>query len=143
DKQEIQRATAISGKPHVEQKQIEAFLKNLQHPLHFLDFETFSPAIPMFDGTRPYEQIPFQFSLLIVHKAGAKREHRKFLAEGRNDPRAEFMRHLKAAVEPSGSIVVFNAPFEKSRMKECAEVLPQYKSWVAAVNDRIVDLLIP
>ena len=53
------------------------------------------------------------------------------------------MRQLKSAVEPSGSIVVFNAPFEKSRMKECAEVLPQYKSWVAGVNGRIVDLLIP
>ncbi|MGO9586477.1 MAG: DUF2779 domain-containing protein [Limisphaerales bacterium] len=143
EKQEIQCAVAISGKPHVKQKQIETFLNNLEYPLHFLDFETFSPAIPLFDGTRPYEQIPFQFSMHIVHKAGAKPEHRKFLAEGRNDPRSEFMRQLKSAVEPDGSIVVFNAPFEKARMKECAEVLPQYKSWVAAVNGRIVDLLIP
>jgi hypothetical protein len=53
------------------------------------------------------------------------------------------MRQLKSAVEPSGSIVVFNAPFEKGRMKECAELLPEYKSWVAAVNGRIVDLLSP
>ena len=143
DKQEIQRATAISGKPHVKPTQIRTFLNNLQHPLHFLDFETFSTAVPMFDGTRPYEQIPFQFSLHIVHKVGAKPEHRKFLAEGRNDPRSDFMRQLKSAVEPDGSIVVFNAPFEKGRMKECAELLPEYKSWVAAVNGRIVDLLNP
>lgn len=53
------------------------------------------------------------------------------------------MRYLKAAVEPSGSIVVFNATFEKSRMKECAEVLPEYKSWVVAVTQRVVDLLNP
>jgi len=143
DKQEIQRATAISGKPHIKQKQIQTFLNNLQHPLHFLDFETFSTAVPMFDSTRPYQQIPFQFSLHVVHKAGAKPEHRKFLAEGRNDPRSEFMRQLKSAIEPDGSIVVFNAPFEKGRMKECAEVLPEYASWVAAVNGRIVDLLNP
>ena len=51
------------------------------------------------------------------------------------------MRQLKSAVEPSGSIVVFNAPFEKGRLKECSEFLPEYKSWVAAVNQRIVDLL--
>jgi hypothetical protein len=44
------------------------------------------------------------------------------------------MRELKSAVEPSGSILVFNAPFEKSRMKECAEILPEYQPWVAAVN---------
>lgn len=143
EKQTIQRAVAISGRPHIKQKQIEFFLNNLEYPLHFLDFETLSPAIPIFEGTRPYEQIPFQFSLHLLRKVGTKPEHRKFLAEGRNDPRAEFMRQLKSAIEPAGSIVVFNASFEKGRMNECAEVLPEYKSWVAAVNRRIVDLLIP
>ena len=143
EKQEIQRATAISGKPHVKQKQIQTFLKNLEYPLHFLDFETFSTAIPIFDGTRPYEQIPFQLSLHVIHKAGTRPEHRKFLAEGRSDCRPEFMRRLKSSIEPSGSILVFNAPFEKGRMKECAELLPEYKSWVSAVNQRIVDLLNP
>jgi hypothetical protein len=142
-KQAIQRKVAQSGTPHVEHTKIQTFLKSLEYPLHFLDFETFSTAIPMFDGTKPYEQIPFQFSLHIVHKAGTKPEHRKFLAEGRNDPRPEFMRRLKSSIEPSGSIVVFNAPFEKSRMKECADLLPEYKSWVSAVNGRIVDLLNP
>jgi hypothetical protein len=142
-KQAIQRRVAQSGIPHVEHIKIQTFLKNLEYPLHFLDFETFSTAIPMFDGTRPYEQIPFQFSLHVVRKAGDKPEHRKFLAEDRNDPRPDFMRRLKSAIEGSGSIVVFNAPFEKGRMKECAELLPEYKSWVAAVNERIVDLLNP
>jgi hypothetical protein len=143
DKQEIQRSTAISGKPHIKQTQIKTFLNNLEYPLHFLDFETFGTAIPIFDGTWPYEQIPFQFSLHIVRKAGADPEQRKFLAEGRSDPRSEFMRQLKSAVEPSGSIVVFNAPFEKGRLKECAEVLPEYESWVTAVDRRVLDLLTP
>ena len=143
DKQAIQRATAISGQPHIKQIQIQTFLNNLRYPLHFLDFETFSTAIPMFDGTRPYQQIPFQFSLHIVREAGARPEHHKFLAESRNDPRSEFMRQLKSAVEPDGSIVVFNASFEKGRLKECAEVLPEYAAWAAAVNGRMVDLLNP
>lgn len=142
-KQEIQRATAITGKPHVKPIQIQSFLNNLEYPLHFLDFETFSTAIPLIDGTSPYQQIPFQFSLHIVRKAGEKPEHRRFLAEGRNDPRAEFMRELKSSVEPSGSIVVFHASFEKLRLKECAEVLSEYASWVTAINGRIVDLLNP
>jgi hypothetical protein len=143
DKQAIQRAVAISGKPHVKRTQIDSFLNGLEYPVHFLDFETFSPAIPLFDGTRPYQQIPFQFSLHILREAGAKAEQRKFLTEGRNDPRSEFMRRLKAAVEPSGSILAFNAAFEKGRIKECAEVFPQYASWVTEVNRRIIDLLIP
>ncbi len=142
-KQEIQRTTAISGKPHANPIQIQTFLTGLQYPLHFLDFETFSSAIPLFNGTRSYEQIPFQFSLHIVREAGAKPEHHKFLSESRNDPRAAFMCQLKSSIKPLGSIVVFNAPFEKSRMKECAEALPQYASWVTGVNGRIVDLLNP
>jgi hypothetical protein len=142
-KQKIQRAVARSGKAHKNQSQIERFLEDLEYPLHFLDFETFSTAMPIFDGTRPYEQIPFQFSLHIVHKAGGKPEHHQFLAEDRNDPRAEFMRQLKSSVWPSGSIIVFNASFEQSRMQECAQVLPKYAAWVKALNQRIVDLLIP
>lgn len=78
-----------------------------------------------------------------MHEAGAKPEHRKYLADGRNDPRPEFIRRLKSAGEPVGSILVFNASFEKSRMKERAELLPEYASWVAEVNHRIVDLLNP
>ena len=142
-KQEIQRAVVMSDKPHVNRTQIDAFLKNLEYPLQFLDFETFSTAIPLIDGTRPYEQIPFQFSLHIVREAGKPPEHRKYLADGRSDPRAEFMRQLQAAIEPVGSILVFNASFEKSRLKECAALLPEYESWVKVANDRIVDLLNP
>jgi hypothetical protein len=108
-----------------------------------LDFETFGTAIPIFDGTGPYAQIPFQFSLHIVRKPGAKPEHHKFLAEGREDPRAEFMRQLKTAVESKGTILAFNASFEKARLRKCAELMPKYQTWVAAVNDRVVDLLIP
>lgn len=112
-KQEIQRTTALTGKPHIQRTQIQTFLKNLEYPLQFLDFETFSTAIPMFDGTSPYEQIPFQFSLHIGSKAGAKPEHRKFLAEGRSDPRAEFMRQLKSAVSRRGRFL-----FSTRRLKK-------------------------
>jgi hypothetical protein len=143
EKQDIQRAVAISGKPHLKPTQIQTFLKRLKYPLHFLDFETFSTAIPIFDGTWPYQQIPFQFSLHLVRKVGVKPEHRKFLAEDRNDPRPEFMRQLKLAIEPIGSIVVFSASFEKGRLREMAEVMPEYANWVEAVAGRIVDLLIP
>ncbi|MGH7980356.1 MAG: DUF2779 domain-containing protein [Limisphaerales bacterium] len=65
------------------------------------------------------------------------------MAEGRNDPRPEFMGRLKSAIEPVGSILVFNATFEKQRLKECAELLPEYRLWVEALNGRIVDLLNP
>lgn len=143
EKQAIQRAVAVSGQPHVKRTQIEKFLSTLKYPLHFLDFESFNTAIPIFDGTWLYQQIPFQFSLHLVREVGAKPEHRTFLAEGRNDPRPDFMRQLESAIEPVGSILVFNASFEKGRLKECAEALPQYRYLVEGVTGRMVDLLIP
>ncbi len=143
DKQTIQRAVAISGQSHVSRLPIQRFLSGLKYPLHFLDFESFQMAIPLFDGIRPYQQMPFQFSLHLVREVRAKPEHRKFLAEGRNDPRPEFLRQLKSAVESVGSILVFNASFEKGRLKELSEAFPQDAPWIAGVTNRIVDLLIP
>lgn len=141
--QAVQRATAISGQPHVNRNAISAFLARLQYPVHYLDFETFATAIPMFDGMRPYQQIPFQFSLHIVRTRGAEPEHFSFLAEGRHDPRPEFMHKLHNSIGRTGSIVAFNASFEISRLKECCDPLPSFSAWVADVESRIVDLLDP
>ena len=109
-------------------------------PVTLLDFETFSTAIPLFDGIRYTSRF---FSFLCISFTKPEESQNIGSAQGRNDPRAEFMHELKSAVEPLGSIVVFNATFEKSRLKECAEFLPEYESWVKAVNHRIVDLLNP
>jgi hypothetical protein len=143
DNQTIQRRAAISGQPHIDRPAIAAFLSQLEYPLQFLDFETFGTAIPLFDGVKPYQQVPFQFSLHVVRSPGAAPEHFSFLAEGRGDPRPEFMRQLKTVVSSSGSVVVYNASFEKGRLDECCDLLPEYRSWYRQVERRIVDLLLP
>jgi hypothetical protein len=141
--QVIQREAAITGQPHIDLPALAAFLGRLEYPLQFLDFETLATAIPLFDGVRPYQQIPFQFSLHVVRSSGAEPEHLSFLADGRGDPRPEFMRQLKTVISSSGSIIVYNAPFEKGRLKECCEFLTEYKSWYAQIKRRFVDLLLP
>lgn len=141
--QTIQKSVALSGKPHIRPKEIRQFLAGLEYPLHYLDFETFGTAIPMFDGTRPYQQIPFQFSCHVVGTAGAKPEHHQFLAEGKGDPRPAFMLALREAIGPQGSIVVYNASFEKSRLSECVEAMPSFAKWLASIDNRFVDLLVP
>ncbi len=94
-KQTIQKCCAETGRPQVDEKAIAAFLKRLRYPLHFLDFETFNTAVPLFDGVRPYQQVPFQFSLHLVRTAGEEPEHKMFLADGRGDPRPEFMKRFR------------------------------------------------
>ena len=143
DVQAIQRSTLLAGQPHIDRPALAAFLGQLEFPVSYLDFETIGTAIPLFDGVSPYQQVPFQYSLHILRSANAKPEHRQFLAEGTADPRPEFMRQLRAELPETGSVVTYNASFENSRLKECCELLPEFKPWLRKVAPRIVDLLLP
>ena len=127
--------------PHIDRQVIRTFLKALEYPLYFLDFETIAPAIPLVDCSKPYGQIPFQFSLHIKRTQTAEPEHSGFLAEGTADPRPAFMAQLKRLLGGSGSIVAYNMEFEIGRLRECAEVLPEYQGWYQAVRARFIDLL--
>jgi hypothetical protein len=101
-----------------------------------MDFETFATAVPMYDGTSPYQNIPFQFSLHVITKPGAMVERYEFLAEGKDDPRPAFLAQLKQNIGPKGSILVYYAAFEKSRLKELAGVFPKYQEWADSINER-------
>ena len=135
DNQEIQRRTAITGQPHVDKPAIRAVLDGIKYPVSFLDFETF--------GLKPYQQVPFQFSLHVQRSKDHEPEHYKFLTEGTGDPRPEFMRRLRDALPVEGSVVAYNAPFELGRLKECCAAMPEFRSWVKKVKRRVVDLLLP
>jgi hypothetical protein len=143
DKQQIQKDCVICGQPHIDTDEIKSFLKGLKYPLYFMDFETFATAIPIYDGTSPYQNIPFQFSLHVITKPGTMVEHYEFLAEGKDDPRPVFLTELKKDIGPKGSILVYYAAFEKSRLKELAGSFPEYQEWVDSINERIVDLNVP
>jgi len=143
EKQAIQRKCEITGKPYVEKENIKKFLAKLKYPLSFLDFETYATAIPIYDGLRPYQNIPFQFSLHILEKEGSKPKHISYLADGSEDPRKEFLEKLKAGLPKRGSIIVYYKSFEQGRIKELAELFPEYKSWAESAIKRMADLIIP
>jgi len=143
DNQAIQRSVLIGGKPHIDRPALAAFLSQLEYPVSYLDFETIGTAIPLFDNSGPYRQIPFQYSLHVVRQPGAAPVHVSHLAAGTADPRPEFMRHLVKNLPATGSVVTYNANFETSRLKECCEQLPEFKPWLRKLTPRIVDLLLP
>ena len=115
-------------------------LAALGPPADYLDFETAVPAIPLYPGTRAYQQVPFQWSLHRLRGDG-RIEHLEFLAEGAADPRAVFAESLiRALREPNGPVIVWSG-FEKRMLRELADVLPQHASALRALKGRIVDLL--
>ena len=141
DKQKIQRLLAENGGVHKDEKQIEFFLKNLKYPIYYLDFETINPAVPRFDGMKPYQRIPFQFSLHIQEKPNEELKHISFLAEGTDDSRPAFMQSLKDNLGDKGDILVYNQSFEKGVMNEGATALPEFREWYdKTILPRIKDL---
>ena len=143
DKQNIQVVCHKNGAPHIDKKGIGDFLKTLEYPLYFLDFETINPAIPAYDNSRPFEVIPFQYSLCIVKNKDAKPEHHSYLAPGDKDPRPEILKQLKILLGNSGSVIAYNATFEKTTLRHASEAYIEYQDWVTAIEERIVDLLTP
>ena len=133
------RRVSISGQPELDAAAGDK-LRALPYPRCYLDFETIPFAVPIWAGTRPYQQIPFQWSC-HVESADGSIEHREFLAEGVDDPRRAFAESLIAALEADGPVLVYNAGFESARMKETATAFPDLATALHAAIDRIVDLL--
>jgi hypothetical protein len=143
DKQKKQCEAVRTGSRHVDPAELRAFLETLVYPLYFLDFETFQTAIPLFDGVRPYQKVPFQFSLDVVPAPGAPPMHHSYLSEGRSRPDPEILALLQDKLGDSGSIVSYNAAFEKSVLNQAVEAYPEFKEWWDAAERRFVDLLAP
>jgi hypothetical protein len=141
--QRIQLDAERTGRMHFDREVVSDFLSKLRYPLHFLDFETFQTAIPLVDGTRPYQQIPFQFSLHVLRDARSAAEHHSWLWDAQGQPHALMLGRLCDLIGARGSVVSYNAPFERSRLNEAAALFPEHAKWVKGVLGRVVDLWEP
>ena len=142
DKDQIIKEACDKNKTIVANKKIKEFLASLHYPLYHLDFETFDTGVPIFDKSKPYQKIPFQYSLHVQPKNG-KVEHFEFLAEGEGDPRPLLLENLKNQIGKIGDIIVFNKSFEINVLTKLAEDFPEHKDWINDVVKRIVDLAEP
>lgn len=132
-----------SKKDLIDKKAIKEFLSDLNYPIYFMDFETFQPAVPMFDNSKPYMQIPFQYSLHYKKNKNSKIEHFEFLADTGNDPRIKFIENLLRDTKSEGDILTYNKSFEVLRLKEIAEAFPKYKKEIEERTSRVKDLMLP
>lgn len=141
DAQCDQVLAAKRGTPLINAAAIRAILDTLTYPLSFLDYETFYPALPFFDGLRPYQQMPFQFSLHVLPAPGAPLEHHAFLAKDFANTMPAFACALRTHLPERGTVIVWNKGFETGRNKEMAKLLPQYEPFLTSVNARVFDLM--
>ena len=140
--QQIQIRSELSREQIIDKEAIKEFLNTFSYPLYHLDFETFQQAVPEFIGLRPYEQIPFQFS---IHKdnGNGNLEHFEFLAEPGADPRYELALNLIKFIPQDTCVLAYNMSFEKGVIRSLAEIYPQISNELMAIHDNIKDLMAP
>ena len=140
--QQIQIKAQINGEEFVDKEAIREFLDTLSYPLYHLDFETFQQAVPEFIGLRPYEQIPFQFSIRKEDDKG-NLEHFEFLAEARADPRYELALKLIKSIPQDACVLAYHASFEKGVIQNLATLFSQLSSHLMNIHSNIKDLETP
>lgn len=141
--QALQVSCWQENRVHTEPDKIRGWLKRLSWPLYFMDFETFTPAVPLYDQSRPFQHILFQFSVHAQATPRSGLKHLEYLGEPETDPRPEFIRQLLAALGDKGNILVYNKTFEISRLRELQTLYPKLKKPIEQVISRIIDLMEP
>lgn len=144
DKERQRIEFALYDKPdYIDKESIKEFLDTLSYPLYFLDFETYQLPIPLFDKLKPYEQIPFQYSLHYLTKDGGNLAHKEFLAEAGTDPRRALAERLVSDIPMNVCTLAYNMSFEKNVIKRLANIYPDLSEHLMNIHDNIKDLEVP
>ena len=141
DKQRQTIEYALYNKPdYIDKDKIKEYLNTLSYPLYFLDFETYQMPIPLYDHVKPYEQVPFQYSLHYIEKEDGKLEHKEFLANPGTDPRRELALRLVSDIPKDVCTLAYNKSFEQTRIKRLAEIYPDLSEHLMNIHNNIKDL---
>ncbi len=116
----------------------KAILQLSAYPRYYLDFETIAFTVPIWPGTKPFQQIPFQWSCHIEHGDG-RIEHKSFLDTSGDPPMRAAARSLVKNLGQAGPIFMYR-PFERDRITDLIDTFPDLAPRLQALKDRLVDL---
>ena len=143
DKQHTQVECTLTGARHINPDGIKEWLDTLSYPLYFLDFETMQSVVPQYHGTRPYQQVTFQYSLHYIETEGGELKHKEFLGISGEDPRRALAEQLCADIPMDVCTMAYNKSFECGRIRELAEAFPDLAEHLLNIESHIVDLIDP
>ena len=142
-KQVAQIQTTKTNQRIIDQEKIREFLETFQYPLYFFDYETFSSVIPQFDGCSPYSDYPFQYSLHVLESPESELKHLEYLHNDQTNPMPGLLKQLKQDIGDAGTVLTWNMSYEKGCNDRLAKLYPEYAEFLASLNERINDLMIP
>ena len=135
-----QRRALRGGHRVVEREALLEAMSTLVYPVAHIDFETIQPAIPVWDGCRPYDQIPVQLSCHIVDADHSER-HISWLFDGVGDPRPGMAKAILEACESAATITTYSPQFERGCIEFVARACPEQARALKGIADNLVDLM--
>jgi len=141
----LQVTSEVNNESFINKKQIRTFLNELNYPLYYLDFETMGSAVPVYDHSKPYQQLVFQYSLHVQGKLDGELTHFEYLAQTDPDidPRIGFVKQLIEECGTNGDVIVYNIGFERGKLNDLMMLFPEYTNELTNIIDRLKDLMIP
>lgn len=141
--QKLQAEYFNKNEVFIDHQGIDNFLASINYPVYFMDFETFMPAVPMFEDTSPFQHIPFQYSLHYKKDRTSEVTHKDFIAQTGSNPSNAFILNLLSDTQNKGDILVYNLTFEKSVLKKLKTLFPEFELQIDERISRMKDLMLP
>ena len=150
-KQNLQYVATKQDKRIIDNDKVREFLGTFKYPLYFLDYETAGGTMPPFDGSKPYQQVPFQYSLHVIETPETEVIHKEYLHRSKNNPVKELVSKLRGDIGTSGTIISWNKQFEKNCNNTMKEMYKRFKEadvkevgeFLDDINARMIDLMEP
>ncbi|MBI5639806.1 MAG: DUF2779 domain-containing protein [Nitrospirae bacterium] len=142
-RQRFQVEAHLGKKQIINKTGVKDFLDSLSYPLCFFDFETFQLPIPPFNGTYPYQKIPFQYSLHIIERKGTRPKHYEYLAEPGKDPREEIAKRMYSEIPANACVLAYHKSFETGILTNLKGWFPKYAKKMDGIIDNMKDLQAP
>lgn len=131
------------NKIHIDHEKLSGFIDQIKYPIAFVDFECLNSPIPLFNETKPFQFIPFQYSLHLKESEDTPLKHMNFIAEPNEDPRSEFLNHFLNDTARVNKIVAFDRNTETRMLKSLAHEFPHKSDEINKRLAQIVDLQTP
>ena len=143
EKKEI-KIQIIAAKTQIEQiekQPLTTFLSDIKTPVCSLDIEVWMPAIPFYQGTKPFQLIPFLFSM--IHEENGSIKKYSYFKPIESDFRKDFLEAIISYTKPFASILMFDKSLEENILNQLVELFPEYGKDIIELKSKIIDLAEP
>jgi len=127
------------GSPVIDEKGLKEALSQIEYPAYYLDFETVTTALPLYENICPYEKIATQYSIHKYSALGEGEEHLEYLADPSKECRRELAESLIRDCGDEGTIFSYS-PYEKTVINGLIGLFPDLADELGELVDRLIDL---